>query len=199
MATEETKRCSKCGEVKSRSESFSRRARSSDGYQSSCKQCDAAFYAAFRAANPDRTRAYSAAWRPKLDPERTRAYDREYQAVNAERIAENRTVWRAKNAARIEAQLAAGRARKRGARIGDRAAYIAFVKHVRSAASIPCHWCGTATKRGARRRHLDHIIPLAKGGADSVDNLCVSCQRCNCAKGAKMPEEFTGQSEMRFA
>lgn len=199
MATKESKRCSRCGEVKPLPASFSRRSRSSDGYQSECKSCDAAFYAAFRAANPDRTRVYSATWRAKLDPEATRAYFVEYQAANAERIAATRTAWRAKNAAHIESQLAAGRARKRGVRIGDRNAYTAFVRHARAAPYIPCHWCGKATKPGRRRRHIDHIIPLAKGGADAVENLCVSCQRCNCSKGAKMPEDFTGQSELRFA
>ena len=38
--------------------------------------------------------------------------------------------------------------------------------------------------------HLDHIIPLAKGGAHSDDNVQLLCPWCNLSKGAKMPEEF---------
>lgn len=33
---------------------------------------------------------------------------------------------------------------------------------------------------------LDHIRPIAKGGAHSVDNLILMCKSCNSQKGAKL-------------
>ena len=30
--------------------------------------------------------------------------------------------------------------------------------------------------------HLDHIVPLSRGGTDGVDNLALSCPRCNAYK-----------------
>ncbi len=200
------KRCTKCGELKPLRESFGKRTRSRSGFQSSCKACDAAFYAAFRAANPARVRAYSARWRAKLNPDRTRAYQANYAAINADRITANRAAWRAANADRIAARVAAWhvanpdkvrahhgtrRALKVGARVGDRKAYVAFVKWARTTLSIPCRWCRKSTKPGAR--HIDHIVPLSKGGADSTENLCVSCPHCNLSKRDTLPEVFMSE------
>jgi hypothetical protein len=33
--------------------------------------------------------------------------------------------------------------------------------------------------------HCDHVEPVAKGGSDDIDNLCVACVPCNLAKAAK--------------
>lgn len=38
--------------------------------------------------------------------------------------------------------------------------------------------------------HIDHYIPLFKGGLHTVSNLRVACKKCNLQKGHKMPEEF---------
>lgn len=32
---------------------------------------------------------------------------------------------------------------------------------------------------------VEHIVPLAAGGASTADNLCLSCYRCNEFKGAR--------------
>jgi 5-methylcytosine-specific restriction endonuclease McrA len=37
---------------------------------------------------------------------------------------------------------------------------------------------------------IEHIVPRAKGGSNRVSNLCLSCERCNLAKGTKSIEEF---------
>jgi hypothetical protein len=38
--------------------------------------------------------------------------------------------------------------------------------------------------------HLEHIIPLAFGGANHVKNMTVSCPRCNQAAGSKVFGSF---------
>ena len=40
------------------------------------------------------------------------------------------------------------------------------------------------------KRHIDHILPLARGGLHVRENLQILCPRCNCSKGAKTNEEF---------
>lgn len=38
--------------------------------------------------------------------------------------------------------------------------------------------------------HLDHYIPLSKGGNHSLANVRPSCAKCNLHKNDKMPEDF---------
>lgn len=56
--------------------------------------------------------------------------------------------------------------------------------------SLP-HTCSRCGKRieSIRDMHVDHIIPLAKGGADTVDNMQLLHKACNLSKGAKLPAE----------
>lgn len=37
---------------------------------------------------------------------------------------------------------------------------------------------------------LDHIVPLAMGGADAVENLQACCLACNHFKGSVLPVDF---------
>jgi 5-methylcytosine-specific restriction endonuclease McrA len=52
-----------------------------------------------------------------------------------------------------------------------------------------CLWC---KKIVGHNYHVDHIIPIAKGGSNWPSNICVSCPSCNLTKSAKMPEQFAG-------
>lgn len=37
----------------------------------------------------------------------------------------------------------------------------------------------------ARATHLDHVVPLSKGGSDTESNIVPACAKCNLSKGAK--------------
>jgi 5-methylcytosine-specific restriction endonuclease McrA len=38
--------------------------------------------------------------------------------------------------------------------------------------------------------HVDHFVPLARGGSNGPENIVVACPACNMAKHDKMPHEF---------
>ncbi|NLB85017.1 MAG: HNH endonuclease, partial [Acholeplasmataceae bacterium] len=38
--------------------------------------------------------------------------------------------------------------------------------------------------------NIDHYIPISKGGEHTIDNLVISCEKCNKQKHAKDPYEF---------
>ncbi len=48
-----------------------------------------------------------------------------------------------------------------------------------------CVICGASSKHGVRL-HVDHIIPIAKGGKSTMDNLQTLCERCNVGKSDKI-------------
>ncbi|MBI3394645.1 MAG: HNH endonuclease [Spirochaetia bacterium] len=56
-----------------------------------------------------------------------------------------------------------------------------------------CHYC--------RRRFppaqltMDHVIPLARGGRSTKENLVPSCKECNNQKKSMIPAEWTGYLE----
>lgn len=48
-----------------------------------------------------------------------------------------------------------------------------------------CQICG-ATAADGYKLHVDHIIPVSRGGKTEPANLRTLCERCNLGKGAKM-------------
>lgn len=62
-----------------------------------------------------------------------------------------------------------------------------------------CYYCGLAltpdevdTIEGRYNSWMDadHLLPKAKGGLDTLENMVPACKACNCAKGLKTLEEY---------
>jgi hypothetical protein len=64
-----------------------------------------------------------------------------------------------------------------------------------------CYLCGLEMSfkrfnRGEynpRRASIDHVVPLARGGAHTLDNVKLACLRCNISKNAKSLDELEVQ------
>jgi 5-methylcytosine-specific restriction endonuclease McrA len=48
-----------------------------------------------------------------------------------------------------------------------------------------CQLCGANPTDGVTELHVDHRIPVSKGGTDDAVNLWTLCQPCNVGKGAE--------------
>jgi len=54
--------------------------------------------------------------------------------------------------------------------------------------------CGHAKfekKNGKHIFHIDHIVPLSRGGTNTIDNIVLSCPTCNMHKHNKLPHEWS--------
>lgn len=141
------------------------------------------------AANRDKVRASNRAYRA-ADPERARAKDRAYAAANRVRRAEKQREWRQANPDAYSEWAAANREliwqrnqRRRARELN------AFVENVDRAAVFRrdlgiCQICNEPI--GANRWHIDHVIPLIRGGLHCYANVQLSHARCNLSKGTRM-------------
>lgn len=59
------------------------------------------------------------------------------------------------------------------------------------------HVCRYCERAGTERRdadgrswHVDHILPISRGGTTEDLNLCATCTACNTSKGTRTPDEW---------
>ncbi|HSJ63320.1 MAG TPA: HNH endonuclease [Gemmatimonadaceae bacterium] len=79
--------------------------------------------------------------------------------------------------------------RPRRSQSGGHAAYKRALKRATLRdCSRRCVYCGTALDLGTAT--LDHVQPLARGGAHTPGNVVAACGPCNRRKGDLLPQDF---------
>lgn len=165
-----TKHCARCGVAKD-ADCFARNVTRSDGLSGYCGDCQNGTIAEWKRRNPDvvaRQARLDAARFRRRNPGKKSDMDRRYRASNQDRIHANR--WRRK-------------AIKRGA----------FVERVHRSVVFrrcggACHMCGALVDPD--NWHLDHVLPLVRGGEHSYANTAVACPSCNLQRGARTMDEW---------
>lgn len=143
-----------------------------------CVVCAAAY-----AASKEK-KEYDAAYGQK-HRDRLRVQHREYNERTAPARLANARKWLAENPDKRRAISKAYKARRRAQEEGGDST--ADLHKWEVAAKKVCHWCGV---KCPKKYHVDHYVPLSKGGAHAVANLVIACPRCNLTKNAKDPYEF---------
>lgn len=152
-------------------------------------------------ANPEAAHAYQRSWRAK-NREAYRAYMRKRWSTNREsnlirmskrRIANREALrkyyraWRAKNRRTHAEYMANAVALRRAlivsngpvARINRRAVWGRDEGHCR--VGLTCNFEFVLFEK----MHLDHIVPISRGGTHTWNNVQTSCSSCNLTKGSK--------------
>ncbi len=220
------KTCSKCGRaLPADLEHFYAASELKCGLRSVCRDCDRDRHKSYRKNNPEKVKAWKAAWN-KSHPEYMAGYLRRYYA---ERVGELRAQHAEYRAAHIEE----ARARNRAYYLANREEHLAQTRAWRDAnrerlnelgrvrakahpewsrnrkarekgaegshtaddvraqykrQKGECYWCSESV---GDDYHVDHVIPLAKGGSNGPENLVIACPSCNLRKWAKLPHEFS--------
>jgi len=196
-----SKACSSCKQIKDYEEFHKNKARPT-GRSDSCKDCRLKETAVSRDKNREsinrKNREYhqkNKEHRNKVRKERYQkqpieeklAYRREWYQRNKEKSVQASREWRKNNREQTRSQHAARRARKRNT-----------VSDNWNAADVLAKWgnicniCGGEIDLDAPRKgpnpgwekglHFDHVIPLAKNGTDTFDNIRPAHALCNLRK-----------------
>ena len=167
-----------------------------------CKPCRAKYVAAWHAANADRVREQKLAYelrnkalilerrsaRYANEREKAKAEAHNWYMENIEKARATRAAWIAANPemkreySRICSQNRRGQMKAGGGRLSA-----GLTKTLFGLQKGKCACCG---KPLGKNYHLDHIVPLARGGAHEDSNMQLLTQRCNNQKHAKDPIDF---------
>jgi 5-methylcytosine-specific restriction endonuclease McrA len=115
------------------------------------------------AANRDKTRAASKRWRER-NPEKAKLVRLKNEAKHPFR-------------GRLKQQ-------KRRQRIRENGLFLVTQEDAKKLLSNMCFYCGGPSE------HIDHVVPIARGGSHSIGNLVGACQKCNQSKGSKFITEW---------
>lgn len=172
----DTKSCNVCGETKS-VELFRKVNRDyGDGYYNQCRECE---------------RAKGREW-----SKNRKEYSREWRRANRDRIYKLQREWRKRNQDKYDAQRKKYYHSPKG-QIYNRNSQ-ALRRSKSKQGDVTTAWldqflqsqdkCCYCKKpfNSKRKKTIDHVIPLDKGGEHVMTNLVVACQPCNSSKHNKL-------------
>jgi 5-methylcytosine-specific restriction endonuclease McrA len=202
------KTCTQCGELKLLTE-YSKNSAAKDKLRAACRICDAAARSKYRAENHDEHIAYNLKYyQDNKESERLRkkkwsadnleyttAYSKEYHKKNKEaHNAASREYAKNNRDKYNEADR-----RRRARKLNDGEAYSVTPYselQVLALYGTDCHICNRPVDMSAPRAvgrpgwetglHIEHVIPLSKGGPDVLENVRPSHGYCNLSKGDRV-------------
>ncbi len=175
--------CRKCASDKPNSEFWFVVTNGVRYMRKSCASCEAARIKKWRTENRslilEKIKVYNDA-----NACRRRAYSRLWAQSNPERVRQSQRAWKEKN--RDEVRMR-GRLYQAARRAGDTKPGRTLLHELMELQKGLCVVCVADIRT---RSHLDHIVPVSKGGGNERENLQLLCPSCNCRKNAMPMAEF---------
>jgi 5-methylcytosine-specific restriction endonuclease McrA len=204
----ETKICRKCNIDKLLIE-FSKDNKEKDGYKSRCKECIKEHYRINKEKILKHCKKYREDNKEIISKKRKRYYQenkekvteqvRKYREANKEKIAERDKKYRQTEHSKIMSYQYKLKRKSHKHKVR-------FTPHERqyilNRDNWECQLCGIKVHDICKRvedmtieerkhkAHIDHIIPISKGGTSDPSNLRVLCPSCNSSKSNKQNEQL---------
>lgn len=184
------RKCTTCQSVlPATPEYFGRTSNTELGLSSQCKQCLSERNKKLKSSRKQLDKEILNEYRKK-NPERVRQWKRESYLRNRETAIQKSREYRQLNPGKVKptteqqrVKSAMKRARKKSF-VGRYSKQDVADKLVNQAGK--CFYCSAELTD----YHVDHYIPLSRGGTNWPDNIVLACPECNLAKGNMMPQEF---------
>ena len=165
----------------------------SDGFSSRCKSCmkeagkkrRKLYYQSNKEIIAQKARLYGVKNRGKISEKQ-----RESRAKKKDQITEYNRRWRAAN----KEILKAHKRRRRALKLKSEGHHTTEdIEALYASQDGKCCYCGCDLNG---KFHVDHVIPLTRGGSDAADNIAIACAFCNQSKKDKLLSEWKGSSRM---
>jgi 5-methylcytosine-specific restriction endonuclease McrA len=179
------KRCKKCKTEKAITE-FYKNHTYLDGRDSTCKSCNRAYQKKWREQNRIKHRTYSKAYYAEHKEERS-AYYADWRVRNLESINKYNKQWRIDNPERMRARRKLDNARRRALLENAKGDFtVDEWLELKESYGNTCLACGRSEPEV--KITPDHVIPLSKGGSNSIENIQPLCWGCNAGKQARIKD-----------
>jgi 5-methylcytosine-specific restriction endonuclease McrA len=158
--------------------SFYKHNKHSDQLRPSCKPCYNQEVKLYRQVNCEKRNAYQRAWHKK-NPDKAPVYRQAFAQRRPESVKKSQAKYSRNNPEYIRFKSAKRRALKL-----SRGVFRITQKEFFALYRMPCFYCG------GKSEHVDHVVPLSRGGRHSIGNLVASCASCNLSKSDRFITEW---------
>lgn len=133
--------------------------------------------------HPDRAMAAIKKWLKK-HPEKAKQYSKNNYHRHKSKRVEGHRRWKKANAEHVRIYNRNAKAKRRQA---EGRFTVHDINRIYDEQKGLCAYCG---KKLDGNYHVDHVMPICRGGSNWPENLALSCPTCNLRKREKTAEEF---------
>jgi len=137
----------------------------------------------WRKDNPEQNLSARRKWYQR-NADKQRAVSREYKAAHPEKTKAVVKKWRTEHRDKVREHDHRYRANRANARVSDFTAR--QWRWLKEQYDNRCAYCGIHSDR----LEADHIIPLSRGGLNTIANIVPACKSCNARKKDRLIEEI---------
>jgi len=208
------KQCSKCKQILPATlEYFSQLKTGKYGLRANCKKCCAAYHREYYRKHGEKVRNHIYQYREAIhetilerdrqyrsaNSDKRAAYALKYREINREKLAEKRLQYRRAHRKEMALYLRQYRKqhpsvmrnyshRRRARKVNAEHGGTPFDEKAQlKRQKSRCYYCGEKLTK----YHVEHCVPLSRGGSDHPDNKVLACPSCNMSKNAKLPHEWS--------